>query len=148
MAMEQVLGSLKAAIDTANRAAVEYDAAKAKVNETANQQSKMADSLAKREAELDKIQAILGPALDAKKLRDESIKAKAEAEAAMKELKIRADAFTEYAQKEEKRLDAQRRSQDLLETELTKKAENISQREINLERLVIEKVQKLFPGKK
>lgn len=146
--MQDVLNALKAAIETANRAAVEYDTAKNKVNSIGNDQVKLAEVLAKREAEIKKVEAILGPALNLKILQDNAIKAKADAEAAMRELKIRSEAFADYSQKEEKRLEEQRRSQDKIAQAQKDKEENIMQREINLERLVIEKVQKLFPHQK
>lgn len=148
MAMEHVLEALKAAIECANQAKVEYDRAKAKVNETSNQQVQLAEMLAKKEAELKKVEAILGPALNSKQLLDQSIKAKADAEAAMKELRIRSEAFATFSQAEEKRIEAKRRDQEKQAAELNDKAENIMQREINLERLVIEKVQRLFPHQK
>lgn len=148
MAMEHVLSELKAAIECANQAKIEYDTAKAKVNETANQQTKKAEELAKKEKALKEIESILGPALNSKQLLDQSLKVKAEAEAAMKELRIRSEAFAAYSQSEEKRVEAKRRDQEKQAAELNDKAENITQREINLERLVIEKVQRLFPHQK
>ena len=148
MAMEHVLEALKAAIDTANKAAVEYDRAKAKVNEMSNQQSQQAEILSKKEAKLKEIEALLGPAVDAKLLLEKALKAKAEADAAMKELKIRSEAFADYAQKEENNIDVRRRDQEKTAQIQKDKEENLMQREINLERLVIEKVQKIFPHQK
>lgn len=148
MAMEHVLEALKAAIDCANKAKVEYDVAKMKVNETSNQQTKLAEMLSAKEKKLKEIEAMLGPAVDAKLLLEKALRSKAEADAAMKELRIRSEAFADYAAKEEKQIDVRRRDQNKIAEEQKIKEENITQREINLERLVIEKVQRLFPHKK
>ena len=148
MAMEHVLEALKAAIETANKAAVEYDHAKHVVNSQSNDNQKLAEILSLKEKKLREIEAMLGPAVNAKLLMEQALKAKAEADAAMKELKIRSEAFADYAQKEEKRIDTQRRAQDKVAQEQKDKEENIKNRESNLERLVIEKVQKIFPNQK